>query len=32
MTDGLAVLGGWLELLAMLGVLGYLVTRPRRNG
>jgi len=32
MTEGLAVLGGWLELLAMLAVLGFLVTRPRRDG
>jgi len=32
MTEGLAVLGGWLELLAMLVVLGVLVSRPRRDG
>ena len=32
MTEGLAVLGGWLELLAMLAVLGVLVSRPRKDG
>lgn len=31
MTDGLAVLGGFVELALLLGVLGFFVLR-RRNG
>jgi hypothetical protein len=29
-TDGLAVLGGWLQLLVLLGVLAVLLARPAR--
>jgi len=32
MTEGLAILGGWLELLVMLAVLAVLISRPRRDG
>ncbi len=31
MTDGLALLWGWLAFLAMLGVLGYYLSRPSRD-
>jgi hypothetical protein len=28
MTEGLAVLGGWISFLAMLGVLGFYLSKP----
>jgi hypothetical protein len=31
-TDGLAILGGWLVFAAMLVVLGVLLARPRDGG
>ena len=29
-TEGFAILGGWTELLILLGVLGFFLSRPTR--